>query len=328
MSPRLAIAIETGALSLPETGVIRVYEPSVASDLGDLPQDRTEIIQPFWPDRDHWTRQGYTCLAEDPGTPVAAAIVCLPRTKALARALVAKATSLSMGWVAVDGAKTDGIDSLLKDLRASAPAQGSLSKAHGKIAWFHASEITLDPPASETWIDGFVTTPGVFSADAIDSASKLLAGALPNDLGPLVADLGAGWGYLSARIVEGNKPLQHLHLVEVDARALAAARRNVPDPRAVFHWADARTWSPPDPVDSVVMNPPFHTGRKADPALGQAFIAQAARILTPGGHLWMVANRHLPYEAALAAHFKIVTELPGASGFKLFCAERPTRARR
>ena len=51
----------------------------------------------------------------------------------------------------------------------------------------------------------------------------------------------------------------------------------------------------------MIMNPPFHQGRAAEPDLGAAFIAAAARILKPHGRLMMVANRQLPYEAALDA---------------------------
>ena len=53
------------------------------------------------------------------------------------------------------------------------------------------------------------------------------------------------------------------------------------------------------------MNPPFHTSRAADPALGQGFInPQLARNLTRNGNLWMVANRHLPYEVTLNETFR------------------------
>jgi 16S rRNA (guanine1207-N2)-methyltransferase len=78
-------------------------------------------------------------------------------------------------------------------------------------------------------------------------------------------------------------------------------------------------------LDVIVMNPPFHQGRAASPQLGAAFIAAAAQMLKPSGQLWMVANRHLPYEPALAAAFKTHSELPGTPGFKLFHAEGPLR---
>ena len=71
------------------------------------------------------------------------------------------------------------------------------------------------------------------------------------------------------------------------------------------------------------MNPPFHTGRSAEPALGQDFIKAAARNLTRNGDLWIVANRHLPYEATLSDCFRQVEEVAGDNRFKVFHASRP-----
>ncbi len=76
------------------------------------------------------------------------------------------------------------------------------------------------------------------------------------------------------------------------------------------------------------MNPPFHTSRNADPALGQAFIAAAARVLKPSGHLWIVANRHLPYEATLAEQFAEVAEVGGDGRFKICMRNAPLARRR
>ena len=75
-------------------------------------------------------------------------------------------------------------------------------------------------------------------------------------------------------------------------------------------------------------NPPFHAGRAADPALGQRVIGVAARSLTPGGTLALVANRHLPYERTLADAFGQVQTVAEAQGFKVFHAQKPIRARR
>jgi 16S rRNA (guanine1207-N2)-methyltransferase len=75
----------------------------------------------------------------------------------------------------------------------------------------------------------------------------------------------------------------------------------------------------------VVMNPPFHSGRAPRPQLGAAFIRAAAALLKPSGQLLMVANRHLPYETALAETFRKVEELPGAPGFKLLLAQGPLK---
>jgi 16S rRNA (guanine1207-N2)-methyltransferase len=51
-------------------------------------------------------------------------------------------------------------------------------------------------------------------------------------------------------------------------------------------------------------------------------------MLSGQGDLWMVANRHLPYEAELKKRFAQVAELGGDARFKLFHATRPLTRRR
>ncbi len=176
-------------------------------------------------------------------------------------------------------------------------------------------------------VEGDFTAPGVFSAAGADPASKALAAALPESLKGRFADLGAGWGWLSREILKRDG-VKELHLVEADLAALNCAKENVDDPRAVFHWHDATTWKAPGALDGIIMNPPFHTGRKGEPSLGQAFITSAARLLAPHGQVWMVANRHLPYETTLETSFRDVAEIAGTSKFKVLHASRPSRTRR
>ncbi len=329
MSQRLSLALEPGGLVLPAEGRIAVFHPVASHDLSALPQDRVLIVQPSRPEHDHFADQGYDCHAALPAeAAISAAVIFLPRAKALARALVAEAAATCSGPVLIDGAKTDGVDSIYKALRKLTTPSAAISKAHGKIFWVEgAGSVLEDWRAVATEVDGFTTMPGVFSADGIDPASRLLAGALPVKLGRRVADLGAGWGYLSREILQ-RETVQSLHLVEADHTALACARQNVADARAQFHWADGRSWKAPELLDAVVMNPPFHTGRAAEPSLGQAFIETAARLLSPSGQLWMVANRHLPYEVTLDAKFAVVEEVAGDNRFKVLHASRPRRARR
>ncbi|SDX09570.1 16S rRNA (guanine1207-N2)-methyltransferase [Ruegeria halocynthiae] len=318
MSSRLNLALNSGlSLSQPLT----VLAPTADHDLSDLPRE-TQVVQPFKPFHDHFSAQGFAVIPES-HDPCQNAIVFLPRAKALARALVYQACKRASGVVVVDGAKTDGIDSLLKDIRKRVVVEGPISKAHGKIIWFPSDATAFaDWAAPKTQMaDGFQTAPGVFSADGIDPASALLLKSLPKKLGSRIADLGAGWGFLSANLI--NDSLRSLHLVEADYTALTCARVNVSAACAQFHWADATIWAAPEPLDTVVMNPPFHTSRSADPALGQGFIVSAARNLKRTGSLWMVANRHLPYEAALGTAFAQVQEVAGDNRFKVFHASRP-----
>ena len=116
-----------------------------------------------------------------------------------------------------------------------------------------------------------------------------------------------------------------LHLIEADHAACDCARQNVSDARLQIHWEDATRWQPPQRMDAVISNPPFHTDRAADPNLGRAFIANAARLLRRSGAMWMVANRHLPYEPALARHFDVTETVTQTNSFKVIRASRPRR---
>jgi 16S rRNA (guanine1207-N2)-methyltransferase len=313
---RLSLAFETG---LPKpSGPVAVLHPEVGFDIAGLTE--ALIVQPFFPTNRAWENQGFACDVSLPTRRFSLAIVCCTRSKQQTADLIAQAAAQA-DIVVVDGQKTDGIDSHYRSLRKLTTVHGNITKAHGRLFWF--AGLNLAPlRAADQKFDGFVTRPGVFSAGAVDSASALLAGALPGHLSGDIADFGAGWGYLSSCILS-REAVTKLDLVEADFISLDCAKKNVPDPRAAFFWADATAWN--GSYDAVVMNPPFHTSRVGDPELGRAFIAGAKRSLKTKGSLYLVANRHLPYETALEQCFAKVLELPGNGRFKLFHASRPKR---
>ncbi|MFN7225145.1 MAG: class I SAM-dependent methyltransferase [Paracoccaceae bacterium] len=324
---RLDLALESGTFVLPAEGPIVIYRPREGDDLSSISIARTRIVTGFRPDAEWFAARGYQAAE---GPPYAGAIICLPRSRDAARALISRAMVevTAGGPVAVDGQKTDGIDSIIKDCRAMGlPMAGPLSKAHGKIFVLQAGADLPGWEARPSLIEGgFQTLPGVFSADGPDRGSVLLAQALPEKLGARVVDLGAGWGYL-ARAILTRSSVAELDLVEAEQDALDCAQSNIEDARVRFHWADARSFKPLRPAHSVVMNPPFHTGRDADPALGLSFLRAAVGMLVPDGTLWLVANRHLPYHQTLTALFRQVEDIGGDGTFRLTRASHPIRAR-
>jgi 16S rRNA (guanine1207-N2)-methyltransferase len=231
------------------------------------------------------------------------------------------------GRLDVMAPKDKGGSRLNKELKAFGLEIGETAKAHHRRCIVIRPEtvtgldevLAAGAPQQVEGLDAW-SQPGIFAWDRIDAGSALLAAHLPPLKGP-GADLGCGYGAL-ATVVLRSPAVTSLRLVDLDRRAIEAARRNVIDPRVTFEWADARTLDDTGTLEFVVMNPPFHDGGAEDRRLGQAFVRKAAGLLKKGGTLWLVANRHLPYEAELASAFKRVTPVTDGGGYKLFEATK------
>ena len=234
------------------------------------------------------------------------------------------------GLIVVAGAKEDGIASLRKRLGGLLAIEGALPKYHGLAVWLRRPEtadaaMTFRAANPAGLVEGrFRTAPGMFSHDRVDPASRLLVGNLPADLSGAVADLCAGWGFVAAEVAARFPAVSSLDLYEADFESLEAAKANLEAsalPKAFF-WHDLLAEPVGRRYDAVVMNPPFHKGRAADPGIGAGIIRAAAAALKPGGSLFMVANRQLPYEPVLAASFASHREIARDAAFKVFAARR------
>ena len=148
----------------------------------------------------------------------------------------------------------------------------------------------------------------------------------PEDIKGMGADFGAGQGYLSKEVLLHCPKVKHLDLYEAEHRAIACAEKTLEGfENITISWADVTRDVSETRYDFVMMNPPFHVGRADAANLGQAFIQAASRALKPGGSLYMVANRHLPYEATIKACFKQFEIIEDAGGYKIIRADRPKR---
>lgn len=236
------------------------------------------------------------------------------------------------GLVVFAGGKTDGVSSFRKRLAETVPLEGHLAKNHGEVFWINAGAIAQEWASAvlaqpEPLVEGrFRTAPGMFSHDRVDVGSRLLADCLPANLAGTAADFCAGWGYLSVILAERCPAIASIDLFEADHASLKSAEANMaalaPHKFAGFHWVDLATEPVERRFDVVVMNPPFHQGRAADPGIGQTMIRAASKALKPGGQLFMVANRGLPYGPPLQSGFARVEEIADAQGFKVWRARR------
>lgn len=257
-------------------------------------------------------------------------LVLLTKHKEESFANIARGWALLVpgGRLVCAGANDDGAASLEKHVAKAFGLADRISKFHCRIFWFDKGErappdfwrslARLQPVAAGPWF----SQPGIFSWDRVDDGSALLARHLPTDIAGTVADFGCGWGYLSRHLVDRCPGITRLDMIDAEHRALESARANVVDPRAATYWLDLILEPAPTTYDAIVCNPPFHAGRAAQPALGQGFIEAAARALRPGGHFYVVANRGLPYEPLLKAHFASCETLADNNKFRVSRAIR------
>jgi 16S rRNA (guanine1207-N2)-methyltransferase len=333
MTSRLDIALDQSGLNLPEDGQIAVFRADAALDYSAMPVERTVMINSDRTQYDRLDSLGFQ-VSKAAEVDCTASLVQITRSKAETLALIAKALAATRvgGVVIVDGAKTDGIESVLKQCKARLPIDGVVAKSHGKLFWMTRpkalpegivglqSALVLTPNK-----DGFLTAAGMFSPAHLDQGSALLAAHFDGRIKGHVADFGAGWGWLAKQALTVGD-VSKIDLFEAEQTALEAAAANVTDARAQFHWQDVRNLKVTTPYDHVICNPPFHQGRAAEPAIGVEFIHKAAELLKPKGMLWLVANRQLPYEAALDQNFSHWKYLEETNSFKAILASKPRSA--
>lgn len=229
-------------------------------------------------------------------------------------------------------ANNAGGSRLAKLLKTLGLEPSSESKHKAKVVWAEVNHSSINRQIIDKHLSygemrkashGMFSCPGIFGWDKIDKGSEILVSYLPDDMKGYGADFGCGYGYLSNELLGRSEKIKKLYAVDADYRALDACRKNLErfSSKTEFLWEDlSKPVSGLKDIDWIIMNPPFHEARKTSPDLGGSFIKTAFNTLHKGGHLYMVANAHLPYEQTLASLFYSVECLSEHSGFKIFKA--------
>ncbi len=150
-------------------------------------------------------------------------------------------------------------------------------------------------------LDGVETTlvskPGVFAWDRVDDGTGALVDAMNIRADDHVLDLGCGTG-LAGLAAARRAPEGQAVLVDADVRAVESARRTLAANGAhntEVMLSDCGSAVLDRRFDVVITNPPFHQGVGVDYEVACQFVRAAARVLRPGGRLFLVANRFLRY---------------------------------
>ncbi|NLF02525.1 MAG: methyltransferase [Anaerolineales bacterium] len=158
-------------------------------------------------------------------------------------------------------------------------------------------------------IDGAATTlvskPGVFAWDRLDEGTARLIETMQIREGDRVLDLGCGTGL--AGLAAGRRAGgTQVVLVDADVRAVTSARRTLAAnglTNAEVVLSDCASAVLGRGFDVVITNPPFHRELGVDYEVAFQFVRDAARVLAPGGRLFLVTNAHLRYDAAIRSAF-------------------------
>ena len=323
---RLTEAVNRVSISLPANFRITIVNAKIENSYDFLAFPEVILIQSFAPFLDQLVHRYKVYPEMKEKTDVS--VVNIPKSKMEGFGNIAKAVKFTDHFVIVNGGKTEGIDSYLKKISKLVDILCIVTKGHGKAFCFDPKKIKSE--SVDEWEEnskvrkndvGFFSAEGTFSPRVIDIGSKELANFFSGKLYGCVADLGAGWGWLSFEALKQN--IDKIDLYEAYYTSLQCAKLNIKDNRANYFWMDVMKIDKNFYYDVVIMNPPFHNGHMSDPNLGINFIKKAAQILNYGGKLFMVANRKLPYERELNKLFENISVHQGYSGFKIITAIKP-----
>jgi 16S rRNA (guanine1207-N2)-methyltransferase len=183
------------------------------------------------------------------------------------------------------------------------------------------SRFTAELPGGEVPL---LSYPGLFAHGRLDDGTRLLIGSLPRKLpGTRVLDFGCGAGVIALALRQ-RFPDAELDLVDSDALAVEASRRNLPGARV--HLGDAWSALPGSArFDLIVSNPPLHRGKGEDYQLIRRLVDGSAQRLRRRGALLVVAQRRLTLGRWLRESFAAVRVESENRSYRLWLATRSPR---
>ena len=161
----------------------------------------------------------------------------------------------------------------------------------------------------------FETDAGVFSRGEVDTGTRLLLEALPEEMHGEILDLGCGWGVIGISIAR-KWPGTQVTMADVNTRALDLSRKNAERNRAevICAESDGMEALADRNFDAVVTNPPIRAGKQVI----YKMFADAAQRLKPGGALYLVIRKQQGAESCiryLETIYAKVEKLDKSGGF-------------
>lgn len=207
----------------------------------------------------------------------------------------------------------------------------SLGRRHARV--LHMSGPRSRPSRGSGWphrhhIDALslevVAHGGVFHGAGLDAGTALLLQQLdaveknlPDDRAADALDLGCGNGVIATAVARRFGPRVSISASDVswaavDSTRMTAAANGV---EVAVQQADGLEAVPDESLDLILTNPPFHRGPARDSAPTLRMLADAGRVLRPGGQLWCVYNSHLPWRGLLEERVGTTRRVAGTRAY-------------
>ena len=270
------------------------------------------------------------------GGPFDAAILRLSKDKsAFEMALHAVASRVRPGGkIWVYGANDEGIKSAPKRLSTVCDSVATIgTKRHCRVleGQIHEGEKPLRAALADweqivtlNFTTGPVSQhsyPGVFAKGKLDAGTALLLDRLPApQTGSKILDYACGSGVIALALLT-QEPTIDVTLIDADAVAIEAARKNVPTGESIVGHS-LRSIETDKAFDLIVSNPPYHQGKERSDTVVLDLIQQSIHHLSSDGELWLVVQRQVKVREALNQVFSSV-ECTGEGAYLIWRARRP-----
>ena len=165
--------------------------------------------------------------------------------------------------------------------------------------------------------------PGIFGWDKIDRGSAFLIDHLPHFLSSFknapqtLLDLGCGYGYIA--LSASQYGFNRLLATDNNAAAILAAQKNLDaliNIESSVLATDAGDGID-EQFDTILCNPPFHSGFSIDDQLAVKFLSQTQRLLNRSGQALFVVNTFIPLEHKAKSFFERIDVVANNGSFKL-----------
>jgi 16S rRNA (guanine1207-N2)-methyltransferase len=167
----------------------------------------------------------------------------------------------------------------------------------------------------------------VFAGAKLDLGTRFLVSVLKRAKpdASTVIDLGCGTGILAALIAR-DRPEATVIATDVSQAAVASATATIAanglDARVSVVRDIGLSLQPDASADLILLNPPFHVGATVSTELADPLFDDAARVLKPGGELWVVFNSNLLYRPTLQKVVGPTSEIARNSKFTVTSSVR------